>query len=142
MVAFDRDQLVFFTEVSAPEEAWVPLVDGPIGEVVDRVQEEHPEIRKLIDSPSRLLAFRTFAFIRLGILLGRLLVERDVEGEDWVQQLVADPDCYAEIVREVLAVAQDAAEEPGYGPEDPVGPGEEERQRFQEFAKRRLSNDA
>jgi hypothetical protein len=128
--------------VNAPEEAWIPLVDGPIGEIVDRVQEEHPEITELIDSPSRLLAFRTFAFIRLGILLGRLLVERDLEGEDWVQQLAEDRDCYDEIVREVLAVAQDAAEEPGYGREDPVGPSEEERQRFQEFAKRRLSNDA
>jgi transglutaminase-like putative cysteine protease len=127
--------------VSAPEEAWIPLVDGPIGEVVDRVQAEHPEISELIDSPSRLLAFRTFAFIRLGILLGRLLVERDVEGEDWVQQLLEDPDCYDEVVREVLAVAKDTADEPSYGREDPVGPSDEERERFQEFAKRRLSND-
>lgn len=128
--------------MSAPNEAWIPLVDGPIVEIVDRVQGEHPEIRELIDSPSRLLAFRTFAFIRLGILLGRLLVERDVEGEDWVQQLVADPDCYDEIVREVLAVAEDTANEPGYDREASVGPSEEERKRFQEFAKRRLSNDA
>jgi transglutaminase-like putative cysteine protease len=127
--------------VSAPEEAWIPLVDGPIGEVVDRVQEEHPEIRELIDSPSRLLAFRTFAFIRLGILLGRLLVERDVEGEDWVQQLLEDPDCYDEVVREVLAVAEATANEPGYEREASVGPSDEERERFQEFAKRRLSND-
>jgi len=128
--------------MSTPEEAWVPLVDGPIGEIVDRVQEEHPEIGELIDTPSRLLAFRTFAFIRLGILLGRLLVERDVEGEDWVQQLAEDPDCYDEIVREVLAVAEDTADEGGYELESSVGPSEEERERFQEFAKRRLSNDA
>ena len=60
------------------EEAWIPLVDGPIGAVVDRVQEEHPDIAGLIDSPSRLLAFRTFAFIRIGMLLGQLLVERDL----------------------------------------------------------------
>jgi transglutaminase-like putative cysteine protease len=128
--------------VSAPEEAWIPLVDGPIGEVVDRVQAEHPEISELIDTPSRLLAFRTFAFIRLGILLGRLLVERDVEGEDWVQQLLEDPDCYDEVVREVLAVAEATAGEPGSEREASVGPSEEERARFQEFAKRRLSNDA
>jgi hypothetical protein len=127
--------------MSAPDEAWVPLVDGPIGEIVDRVQEEHPEIGELIDSPSRLLAFRTFAFIRLGILLGRLLVERDVEGEDWVQQLLEDPDCYDEIVREVLAVAEDTADETGDEPEVSVGPSDEERERFQEFAKRRLSTD-
>jgi len=127
--------------MSSSGEAWVPLVDGPIGAVVDRVQEEHPEIAEWVDSPSRLLAFRTFAFIRLGILLGRLLVERDVDGEDWVEQLLEDPDCYDEIVREVLAVAEDTADEPGYELEASVGPSEEERERFLEFAKRRLSND-
>jgi hypothetical protein len=128
--------------MTPPEEAWVPLVDGPIGEIVDRVQEEHPEIADWVDSPSRLLAFRTFAFIRLGILLGGLLVERDVEGEDWVQKLLEDPDCYGEIVREVLAVAEDTAGEPGHELEHPVGPSAEERERFVEFAKRRLGNDA
>jgi len=127
--------------MTPPEEAWVPLVDGPIGEIVDRVQEEHPEIAEWVDSPSRLLAFRTFAFIRLGILLGRLLVERDVEGQDWVQQLLVDPDCYDEIVREVLDVAEDTADEPGYEGELSVGPSAEERDRFVEFAKRRLSAD-
>lgn len=127
--------------MTEPEQAWVPLVDGPIGEIVDRVQEEHPEIADWVDTPSRLLAFRTFAFIRLGILLGRLLVERDVEGEDWVQQLIEDPDCYDEIVREVLAVAEDTANEPGYASEAAVGPSNEERERFVEFAKRRLSTD-
>jgi hypothetical protein len=130
-----------FAVMRSPEEAWVPLVDGPIGEIVDRIQEEHPEIGELIDSPSRLLAFRTFAFIRIGILLGRLLMEQDVDGEGWVQQLLEDPDCYDEIVREVLAVAEDTADEPGYELESPVGPSEEERARFAEFVKRRLSTD-
>lgn len=123
------------------EDAWVPLVDGPIGEIVDRVQEENPEIAEWVDSPSRLLAFRTFAFIRVGVLLGRLLVDRDVEGDDWVEQLLEDPDCYDEIVREVLAVAADTANDPGFAQESPVGPDEEARARFVEFAKRRLSAD-
>lgn len=123
------------------EEAWIPLVDGPIGAVVDRVLQEHPEIAERVDSPSRLLAFRTFAFIRIGILLGRLLVERDVESEDWVQQLLEEPACYDEIVREVLAVAEETAGEPGQGRGGPVGPSEAERERFTEFAKRRLSTD-
>jgi len=124
-----------------PDEAWIPFVDGPIGEIVDRVQEEHPEIAESIDSPSRLLAFRTFAFIRVGMVLGRLLMERDVAGEGWVQQLLEDPDCYDEIVREVLAVAKDTADEPGHERENPVGPSREERERFVEFAKGRLSTD-
>jgi transglutaminase-like putative cysteine protease len=131
---------LFFAEMT-PEEAWIPLVDGPIGAIVERVQEDHPEIGELIDSPSRLLAFRTFAYIRVGILLGRLLVDYDVEGEDWVERLLDDPDCYDEVVREVLAVAEDTADEPGYDRESSVGPSDEERERFSEFAKRLLSTD-
>ena len=127
--------------MTPPEDAWIPLVDGPIGAIVDRVQEELPEIAELIDSPSRLLAFRTFAFIRVGMVLGRQLVERDVAGEDWVQQLLEDPECYDEIVREVLAVAEDTADEPGYERELSVGPSAEERERFVDFAKRRLGAD-
>lgn len=123
------------------EEAWIPLVDGPIGAVVDRVQEEHPEIAGLIDSPSRLLAFRTFAFIRIGMLLGQLLVERDLEGDDWVECLLEDPECYELVVREVMAIAKDTADESGQ-PGEGVGPSDEERVRFSEFAKRRLSSDS
>jgi hypothetical protein len=127
--------------MTPPEDAWIPLIDGPIGAVVDRVQEEHPEISDWVDSPSRLLAFRTFAFIRVGVLLGRLLIDHDVEGDDWVEQLLEDPVCYDEIEREVLAVAEDAADEPAFTQESPVGPSAEERERFLEFAKRRLSTD-
>jgi hypothetical protein len=127
--------------MTSTEDAWIPLVDGPIGAIVDRIQEEHPEISDWVDSPNRLLAFRTFAFIRVGLLLGRLLVERDVEDDGWVEQLLEDPDCYDEIVREVLAVAEATADEPGFAQESPVGPDEEARARFLEFAKRRLSTD-
>ena len=123
------------------QEGWIPPVDGPIGAIVDRVQAEHPEIEELIDSPSRLLAFRTFAYIRIGILLGRLLVERDVEADGWVEQLLDDPECYDLVVREVLAVAEDTAKEPGNERESPVGPSEAERDRFREFVRRRLSTD-
>jgi hypothetical protein len=128
------------------EEAWVSLVDGPIGVIVDRVQEEQPRIDELIDSPRRLLAFRTFAYIRVGILLGRLLVERDFEADDrtenWAEQLLEDPACYEQLVREVLAVAEETAADPAHAGEGSVGPDEEERARFLEFAKRRLSTDA
>jgi len=128
--------------MTPPEDAWIPLVDGPIGAIVDRVQEEHPEIADWVDSPNRLLAFRTFAFIRVGLVLGRVLMERDLEGDDWVEQLLDDPDCYEEIVREVLAVAEDTADEPGFADESSVGPDEEARARFVEFAKRRLGADS
>ncbi len=130
-----------FAEMTTHDDAWIPLVDGPIGAIVDRVQGDHPEIGELIDSPSRLLAFRTFAYIRVGILLGRLLVERDVEPDGWVEQLLEDPDCYELVVQEVLAVAEDTADEPGYAYESSVGPDDDQRARFLEFAKRRLSSD-
>jgi hypothetical protein len=128
--------------MTRPEDAWIPLVEGPIGAIIDRVQEEHREIGEWVDSPNRLLAFRTFAFIRVGLVLGQVLIERDLEGDDWVEQLLEDPDCYQEIVREVLAVAKETADEPGFAQEESVGPDEEVRRRFQEFAKRRLSTDA
>lgn len=125
-----------------PEDAWIPLVDGPIGAVVDRVQDEHPEIAEQIDSPNRLLAFRTFAYIRVGILLGQLLVERDVEAENWVEELLEDRQVYDQVVREVLAVAKETADEPDHAAGTAIGPSDEERARFVEFAKRRLSTDA
>lgn len=124
-----------------PQDTWIPLVDGPIGAVVDRVQEEYPEIAARIDSPTRLLAFRTFAYMRVGIVLGQLLVERDLEPEGWVERLLEDPECYELVVREVLAVAEESAGESGQ-PGEGVGPSDEERARFAEFAKRRLSSDA
>jgi hypothetical protein len=128
------------------EDAWLTLVDGPIGAIIDRVQEEEQRIGELIDSSRRLLAFRTFAYIRVGMLLGRLLVERDFEprqgAENWAEQLIVDPACYDEVVREVLAVAEETAAEPEYAGESPLGPDPEERARFLEFAKRRLGADA
>jgi hypothetical protein len=132
--------------MKAPDEAWLSLVDGPIGVIVDRVQEEQPKIAELIDSPRRLLAFRTFAYIRVGMLLGRLLVERDFEPDDrsenWAEQLLEDSDCRRQVVNEVLAVAEETAADPAYAGETPVGPGDDARARFLEFAKRRLGADA
>ena len=49
------------------EEIWLPLVDEPIGSIVQKIQEEDPEIDRLVRSPHRILAFRTFAYIRVGI---------------------------------------------------------------------------
>jgi hypothetical protein len=126
-------------DVGGNEELWIPLVDEPIGTIVAEIAEEHPEIGDLVDSPRKLLAFRTFAYIRVGILLGRLLVERDIEPQrdaTWAEQLVRSPEYHDEVVAEVRAVAQEVASDPEYA--EPVGPSDEERARFSEFAKRRL----
>jgi hypothetical protein len=131
-----------FGAVTGQEDVWIPLVDEPIGTVVARIQEENPEIDSLVDSPRKLLAFRTFAYIRVGVLLGRLLVENEVEGEAWAEQLLEDPLHHDRVVCEVRAVAQQIAADPTYAGEVEVGPGEAERERFLEFAKRRLAADA
>jgi len=128
-------------DVPPDAELWIPLVDEPIGSIVEQVRQETPEIGRLVSSPQELLAFRTFAYIRVGILLGRLLVENDVEetaDATWAEQLANDPQHHEAVVAEVLAVARDVADgEPG----DRLGPSDEERARFSEFAKRRLAAD-
>ena len=65
--------LTYPVHMAGPEEVWLPLVDEPVGDIVARIQAEDPEIDRLVGSPHRVLAFRTFAYIRVGILLGRLL---------------------------------------------------------------------
>jgi hypothetical protein len=128
--------------VARPEDLWIPLVDEPIGSIVGRVQEEDPELADLVASPHRLLAFRTFAYIRVGILLGELLMETDLDPYDgtetWVDRLLADPAHSEAVAREVRAVAEEIAADPSYADEDPLGPDEEARRRFREFAKKRL----
>jgi hypothetical protein len=127
-------------DVEPAEDFWIPLVDEPIGAIVAEIQDERPEIANLVDSPRKLLAFRTFAYIRVGILLGRLLVENDVEpdnGATWAEQLAHNPEHHDKVVREVVAVAEEVAADPAYSGEQ-LGPSDEERQRFSEFAKRRL----
>jgi hypothetical protein len=128
----------------ADADLWIPLVDEPIGSIVEQVEREHPELGALVDTPQKLLAFRTFTYIRVGILLGRLLVEHDVEpaaDATWADQLANDPQHHEKVVAEVRAVAEEVAADPAYA-SDPLGPSDEERARFEDFAKRRLGADA
>ncbi len=123
------------------EQVWIPLVDEPIGGLVEQVEQADPEIRDLVASPRRLLAFRTFAYIRVGLLLGQLLVEHDLEPYDgtasWVEQLMRDPAHSARVRAEVQAVAAEVAADPRYGA-DEIGPDDGARSRFREFAQRQL----
>jgi hypothetical protein len=126
-------------DVESAEDFWLPLVDEPIGTIVARIQAERPEIGRLVEAPRKLLAFRTFAYIRVGLLLGRLLVESDVARDNdgsWVEQLASEH--HEAIVREVVAVAEEIAADPSYA-EDQLGPSDEERQRFSDFAKKHLA---
>jgi hypothetical protein len=121
---------------------WIPLVDEPIGSIVVALQAENPEIDALVSSPHKILAFRTFAYIRVGILLGTLLVEHDVPEYDgtetWIEALLREPQHKEAVVRELRAVAEEIAADPRYADDEPVGPDDEARARFREFARKQL----
>ena len=121
------------------EEIWLPLVDEPIGGIVAQIQADDPEIESLVGSPRKILAFRTFAYIRVGMKLGELLVENDVppyDGSDtWVELLLRNPAHRAAVAAEVRAVAEEIAADPRYD-DGPLGPDEGARARFREFARK------
>jgi hypothetical protein len=126
-----------------PEEPWIPLVDEPIGSVVAGIQAEDTEVDELVSSPRRLLAFRTFAYIRVGLLLGELLVDDDLQVDEgdagWIEQLLESPEHRDAVAREVRAVAEEIASDPAYAEDDDdLGPDEAARERFREFAQREL----
>jgi hypothetical protein len=131
-------------DMPGPEEVWIPLVDEPIGSIVAQIQEEQPDIAKLVATPRRLLAFRTFAYIRVGILLGQLLVDHDIDpydgSETWVEKLLRDPAHHERVVEEVRTVAAEIAADPGYADEEPLAPDAEARERVHSALKKRLES--
>jgi len=128
--------------MGASDELWIPLVDEPIGSIVQQIVNENPEIARLVESPHRILAFRTFAYIRCGLLLGQLLFDNDVPGYDgsdsWVDSLLTDPAHHEALTNEVRAVAQEIAADPKYGDDEALGPDDEARARFRAFAREQL----
>ena len=129
----------------APEpQVWLPLVDEPIGTIVEQIQRENSDIAGLVESPNRILAFRTFAYLRVGLLLGQMLMDEELEpydgSETWVEQLLHDPARRRQIVEEVRRVAAENAADPRYAGDEQLGPDEPARERFREFARRRLGD--
>ena len=129
-------------DVERAEELWIPLVDEPIGAIVARVQGERPEIAELVDSPRKLLAFRTFAYIRCGLTLGQLLFDNDLPAydgsESWVDALLRSPEHHETLTRELRAVAEEIAGDPKYADDEPLGPDDAARERFRAFAREQL----
>jgi hypothetical protein len=122
----------------AHDDIWLPLVEEPIGEFVVSLQEDDEELAALVASPRRQLAFRTFAYIRVGVLLGSLLVDHDVQPEGtrtWVDELLADPKHRQAAVDVVKRVAQEVAADPKLAEDEPVGPDDDARERFRRFAR-------
>ena len=126
--------------MTSPEEVWIPLVDEPIGAIVAQIQADHAEIDALVNTPQRLLAFRTFAYIRVGLVLGELLLENDIEpyngSETWIDKLLGNPGHKSRVVEEVRAVAEQVARD--VSDDAPLGPDEAARERFRDFARRQL----
>jgi hypothetical protein len=127
------------------DDIWVPLVDAPIGSIVDEIQREDAGIRRLVESPHRILAFRTFAYIRVGLVLGQLLFDNDLPpydgSETWIDALLKDPAHHDALTREVRAVAEEIAADPKYADDEPLGPDDAARERFRAFARQRLGDD-
>jgi hypothetical protein len=130
--------------MSDVEDLWIPLVDEPIGSIVQQIVDENPEIGKLVESPHRILAFRTFAYIRCGLQLGQLLFDHDVPAydgsESWIETLLKNPEHHAALAAEVRTVAEEIAADPKYADEEPLGPDEAARERFRAFARQRLGS--
>jgi len=121
------------------DELWIPLVDEPIGQIVERVLHENPALAARVETPHRILAFKTFAYIRTGILLGQLLFDHDIPdwdgSESWVEALLREPAHRAAIDREVRAVAEEIADDPQYADDEPLAPDTTARDRFHAFAR-------
>jgi hypothetical protein len=129
--------------VAEQAEIWIPLVDEPIGSIVERILRDDPVLAARVETPHRILAFKTFAYIRTGILLGQLLFDNDIPGwdgsESWVEALLRDPKHRAAIEQEVRAVAEEIAADPRYADDEPIAPDEGTRDRFRAFARDHLS---
>ena len=126
------------------EELWIPLVDEPIGSIVQQIVAEDAGIAALVESPHRILAFRTFAYIRCGLVLGQLLFDNDVPAydgsESWVDALLKTPAHREALSAEVRKVAEEIAADPKYADDEPLGPDDAARERFRAFAKQQLGS--
>jgi hypothetical protein len=129
--------------VAELDEIWIPLVDEPIGGIVERILRDDPVLAARVETPHRVLAFKTFAYIRTGIVLGQLLFDHDIPdwdgSESWVEALLREPAHRASIEREVRAVAEEIASDPRYADDEPISPDAGARDRFRAFAREHLS---
>jgi hypothetical protein len=103
------------------DELWIPLVDEPIGSIVQQIVDEN---------------------IRCGLLLGQLLFDHDVPdydgSESWIEALLKNPAHHDALANEVRKVAQEIAADPKYADDEPLGPDDDARARFREFAREQL----
>jgi len=109
---------------------------------VARLQAEDQELERLVSTPRRVLAFRTFAYIRVGLVLGQLLFEDEIPpydgSEAWVEALLGNEAHRDALAKEVRAVGEEIAADPRYAEDEALGPDEAARERFRAFAREKL----
>jgi hypothetical protein len=123
--------------VAPNEELWIPLVDEPIGTVLDELQAQDPEIARLVAGPRRTLAFKTFSYVKVGLLLGELLVDSDAVTDSdgsWVEKLLREPATKTRVGALMRDIAEEIAADSSYDDDESV-PGDDVRERFRAFAK-------
>ena len=69
---------------------------------------------------------------------GRFLERPDYAIPYYQQILQLDPAHHAALTREVRTVAEEIAADPKYATDEPMGPDDDARARFREFAKKQL----
>jgi hypothetical protein len=124
--------------MTAKDEVWIPLVDEPIGSVLEELQAEDPEIARLVAGPRRTLAFKTFSYVKVGLLLGELLVDSTVttDGEaSWVEQLLREPATRERVLALLREIAEEIAADTTYDDDESV-PDDSVRERFRAFAQK------
>ena len=58
--------------------------------------------------------------------------------ETWIEALLRDDGIGAAVVAELRAVAEEVAADPRYADDEQLGPDDEARERFREFARKQL----
>ena len=105
-------------------ELWLPLVDEPIGSIVDADPgASDPELAALVARRAALLAFRTFAYIRVGHRARRscsssTTCRRTTAPRPGSSSSCASPAHREQIAQEVRAVADEIAADPQYADEE------------------------
>jgi hypothetical protein len=106
------------------------LLDDSLNEVINEIQYSDPVLAELAEEPLHQLAFRTFAWLRAGVLLGEQLMESEVPEEGWMGKLLEDPDVRARLEAEIEDVGYQIAADPDLVHARPVLPDPEVKARF------------
>ena len=134
-VACPSRRPVSFRTMSEHEEIWLPHRRRADRQYRRADQADDPEIERLVGSPRQILAFRTFAYIRVGVKLGELLVDNDVR-RPTTAPTTGSSCSYAlrrtarRSRREVRAVADEIAADPRCSEDEQLGPDQAARDRF------------